>query len=247
MTVSARMVSVYPRPVSPLASQQTRTCAPRPQPVSAIALVVQLAITIADVSITGSGVIVSSAALLVPFALAVIGERARDRDHGRGGVRHRHRQPVLERHAEHRPDDLPDRLLRAGRAAHGGRRAGARARHRSGRQQRGARARPRCHAGAARRHPRLARRGRDRARRARQDRLRERGRRAAARAATASRRCSAGEPGELAARFTITQGGRHRRSAVDDLPGPPARRRARTRRRCSPAASDATPARRSGC
>ena len=38
-----------------------------------IALVVQLAITIADVSITGSGVIVSSAALLVPFALAVIG------------------------------------------------------------------------------------------------------------------------------------------------------------------------------
>src|SRR3954447_24045797 len=38
-----------------------------------IALVVQLAITIADVAITGSGVIVASAALLVPFALAVIG------------------------------------------------------------------------------------------------------------------------------------------------------------------------------
>src|SRR3954454_14806318 len=38
-----------------------------------IALVVQLAITIADVSIKGSGVIVASAALLVPFALAVIG------------------------------------------------------------------------------------------------------------------------------------------------------------------------------
>jgi PAS domain S-box-containing protein len=38
-----------------------------------IALVLQLAITIVDVSITGSGVIVASAALLVPFALAVVG------------------------------------------------------------------------------------------------------------------------------------------------------------------------------
>src|SRR3954467_11739171 len=38
-----------------------------------IALVVQLAITIADVSITGSGGIVASAALLVPFALAIVG------------------------------------------------------------------------------------------------------------------------------------------------------------------------------
>src|SRR4051812_26896987 len=40
-----------------------------------IALVIQLAITIADVAITGSGVIVSSAALLVPFALAVFGNQ----------------------------------------------------------------------------------------------------------------------------------------------------------------------------
>ena len=52
--------------------------------------------------------IITGTVLLVPLVLAVIGARARGRDHRRGRDRGRDRQHVVERHRRHRPEDLPD-------------------------------------------------------------------------------------------------------------------------------------------
>ena len=139
--------------------------------------------------------------------------RARDRRHRARDARSPrvvafaigHRQPVLERPGEHRPDDLPDRSSTAWSPLLAVIAARAREHATDPRApQRGAGPRPRRHAGAARRHPRLARRGGDRARRARPDRLRQRRPPPTCSAARASRRCWPPSPASWRSNFTIT-------------------------------------------
>ena len=163
--------------------------------------------------------VITSAALLVPFVLAVIGDRARDGDH-RPWSRSRSGSAACSgttrRAPARRSTGSSSTALVALLAV-----VAARARERATElaDDNQALARDlRCPAGAARRHPRLARRGGHRPRRARQDRLRERGRRRAARLRERRGGARRAEPGELAARFTIT----HEDGspvAVDDLPG----------------------------
>ena len=146
----------------------------------------------------------------------------------------------MERRDRDRPDDLPDRLLHVVRRGRRDRGTGARAGGGAGRRQRDAGRRAALHPGAARRHPRRARRGGDRPRRARPDGLRQRGGGARCSGARPPRTVLAAEPRRARRALRDHQGGR--------LAGRGSRTcraggwwRASTRRRCSPAASTATP------